>query len=123
VDRSITPDGRSTGTASRRRDSRSPDRARSCRGHLLPGLDELGLARPQIVRAFASNAVGRKLGELMADADQPGDFGVQIADPLADQRLGMPAGAGTPVAHHEQVGDLTKPEPKLLSAADETQPV
>src|SRR6266540_847967 len=70
--------------------------------------------------AGASSAVGRKLSELMADADQPGDLGIQLADPLADQCLGVPAGAGTPVAHREQVGDLTKPEPKLLSAADET---
>jgi hypothetical protein len=53
----------------------------------------------------------------------PSKLDGDLSQPLAQQRLGVAAGALAPVDNLQQLGDLAQPQPDPLGALDEPQPL
>jgi hypothetical protein len=53
---------------------------------------------------------------------EAGQLGLDLAQALAQQGLGVPAGALAPVGDLEQLADLPQPQPSPLGALDQPQP-
>jgi hypothetical protein len=64
----------------------------------------------------------QQAGQLGTQRAKTAKLGVDLGQPLAQQRLGVPARALTPVGDLQELGDLPQSQPHPLGTLDEPQP-
>jgi hypothetical protein len=100
----------------------SRSRSRACGSP--PFLGEVGLTPPlggRRVVAGSRRVLLDHAGQRTAHGQQLGDLGVDLAHPVAEQRLGVAAGAQALVGDLEQLADLPQPQPGPLGPFDQPQ--